>query len=211
MRTFFPTDRQDWKGLSVPRCCPFLHWVWDCLGIGCTSTKISSQRIQWYHRSHQVSGFQSMMVRQHVWRGRVSCMACLQLWQLWIPTMEQSSGCCTSVRQTIRRHQRQILWNVFQHCLSEEVGTMSSSAFEPCSWGTPEDTGADHWGHEGVFTFSRAEVAFACELNSISVKKKSKQRGRAVCAPKVLQLDWRQILLVSPMCLCTSALYWGFF
>jgi len=54
MRIFFPIDRQDWKGLSVPRCCPFLHWVWDRLGIGFSSTKINLQRIQRHHRSHPV-------------------------------------------------------------------------------------------------------------------------------------------------------------
>ena len=79
---------------------------------------------------------------------------------------------------------------MFQHCLSEEVGIMSSSAFEPCSCGTPEDTGYDNKGHEGVFTLSISEVAFACELSSISVKKSNSIAcGRTVCAPKVLQLD----------------------
>lgn len=99
-RIFFPIDRQDWKGLSVPRSCSFLHWIWNCHGIGWTSTKIRLQHIQRHHRSHQVSGFSSVMVMQCVWRGRVTCIACLQLWQLWIPTTEQNSGCCTSTRQT---------------------------------------------------------------------------------------------------------------
>lgn len=62
-------------------------------------------------------------------------------------------------------------FEIFQHCFSEEVGIVSSSAVEPCSWGTLEDAGYDNQGHEGVFTLSRSDVAFACELSSISVKE----------------------------------------
>lgn len=108
MRIFFLIDQQDWKGHSVPRGCPVLHWVWDCLGIGCSSAKISLQHFQRHHRPHQVSNSQSVTVTQRFWRGRVSCTGCCQLWQLWIPTTGQTLGCCTSMRQT----DHQILWNV---------------------------------------------------------------------------------------------------
>lgn len=167
MRIFFLTDQQDWKGHSVPRGCPFLHWIWDCLGIGCSSTKISLQHFQRHYRTHQVSSFQSVMVMQHVWRGRVSCVGCLQLRQLWIPTMGQTSGCCTSMRQTDHRE-------------APETDPLKcfSMAYQKLAACPPQHLSLAAEVHQRapVMTVTdmkeflpRFEVAFACELSSISV------------------------------------------
>lgn len=172
-RIFFPIDRQDWKGFSVPRSCSFLHWIWNCHGIGWTSTKIRLQHIQRHHRSHQVSGFWSVMVVQCVWRGRVSWVACLQLWQLWIPTTEQSLGCCTSARQTVPRHQRQIIWKVSALFIRRRQHRVLLSV-----WALQLSYTRGHWlsqlRAEGVFTLSRSEVAFACKpQQQCNVRKNS--------------------------------------
>ena len=87
----FPIDRQDWKGLPVPRCCPFLHRIRPCLGIGPKRPKMRFQRVQRHHRSPQVSGFHSVVVRQRVWSGRGSCVVVCN-WQLWIPRHGAAPG-----------------------------------------------------------------------------------------------------------------------
>ena len=63
---------------------------------------------------------------------------------------------------------------------------MSYLAPEPRSRGTPEDTGYDSQGQEGVFGSSRSGVAFACELSSISVKK---SKATILCAEEEFVLS----------------------
>lgn len=120
MRIFSPIDWQDWKGLSVPGGCPFIHRIWDCLGIRCAGTKISLQHTQWHHSSHQVSGFQRVTVWQHIWRGghfgtQSSAQDLTKFWMPELGTQGRFPDFPT------------IFWDNCMHCFFMDCGTSECS------------------------------------------------------------------------------------